>query len=84
MQLRISCHKPLEPSGETIYRIMGQLVRLDQKGVKPADYSLPHPESWTRYELRERRALVDVLSRRVEEIGTPADHPCFFRLSRRI
>ena len=68
-------HAPLKPSNETPYRVMGHLVGLSQKGVKPADYLLPQPENWTRQEFRERRALVHELSNRIAEIGRPVDHP---------
>ncbi len=68
-------HAPLKPSDETPYSVMGHLVRLGQKGVKPADFLLPQPENWTRQEFRERRGLVHELANRVAEIGTPVNHP---------
>lgn len=68
-------HARLDPSGETPFHIMGHLIRLSQAGVAPADFTLPEPESWLRQEFRERRGLIDDLSRRIEEIGVPSNHP---------
>ncbi|MCH7888849.1 MAG: DUF3320 domain-containing protein [Proteobacteria bacterium] len=68
-------HMPLAPSDQTPYRIMGHLIRLGQNSGGPVEFVLPEPESWTRQEFRERRGVIHDLSQRIEEIGTPADHP---------
>lgn len=68
-------HAPIEPSGQTTYCVIGHLVRLNQKGVGPADFALPETGNWTWQEFIERRALISELARRIEEIGKPRAHP---------
>lgn len=70
-----SIHTPLEPSAFTPYRILGHLVRLAARGIRPQDYRFEDCRRWTRQQLREREDRLDQLVEHIREMGTPALHP---------
>ncbi|MCH9033566.1 MAG: DUF4011 domain-containing protein, partial [Planctomycetes bacterium] len=68
-------HRLLEPAEITIYRLIGELVRLSAAGVKPPDFELSECTTWTRDDFRRKRDRLCDLVRCIGEIGNPSDHP---------
>src|SRR5690606_36569816 len=59
-------HRPLEASGWTAYRVLGELIRLQAAGVRPADFRLLDAPQWTSNELRIRQDLLQDLRRHLQ------------------
>jgi len=70
-----SMHERLSPSGLTPYLIMGQIAMLGDRGREVADVTFAGIESWTGEDRLARRRLAEELATRVQQIGTPAQHP---------
>lgn len=68
-------HKKFEPSSATPYEIIGAFVRLQQRGVAPADFRLDESANWTPSDVRTRRESLQALAQQAEAIGIPAHHP---------
>lgn len=61
-------------SGLSPFQVIGHLVRLREKGVRPNDIVLQAPETWGKEGFEARQNLLADLASRVAEIGKPADH----------
>lgn len=59
----------------TPFQVVGELVRLTKDGIRPLDFELERPESWTPEDREIRERLLAELAQRVEEMGRPSDHP---------
>lgn len=70
-----SMHERLLPSGLTPYLIMGQIAILGDRVREAADVTFAGIESWTGEDRLARRRLAEELATRVQQIGTPAQHP---------
>ncbi len=70
-------HTPVEPCGKTPYQVVGELVRLRAAGVRPPQFTLRSPRTWTDQDFRRRRDLLVDLVRRVEDIGIPKTSPWY-------
>ena len=68
-------HTKLKPSGLTPYTIIGELVRLARKGIKLPSFKLEGSSEWDQSGFSYRQALLRELETRIEEFGTPGDHP---------
>jgi hypothetical protein len=68
-------HGVLEPYGLTAYEIIGQLVRLRDRDVAPADFPLDTALTWTPQQRERRSAMIEELAGAVEELGQPDRHP---------
>lgn len=68
-------HTPVGKAGITPFRAVGELVRLREGGVAPADFALENAAEWTTAELEERAGIVRELAAFIEPIGVPAAHP---------
>jgi len=62
------------PSGLTPYRAIGELVRLRKDGHPATDLRLEQPEAWSLEERKEREKLLDELSQRLAETGSPMEN----------
>ena len=67
-------HTPMQPSGLTPYRVIGEMVRLQRLGVAPADYTLPKALSWTVADQRRKATNLKDLCVHLETIGVPAEY----------
>lgn len=61
-------------SGLSPFQVIGQLVRLRERGERPNDIRLDSPETWGKDGFAARQGLLIDLANRVAEIGKPADH----------
>src|SRR4030095_15024096 len=68
-------HAPLQPSGLTPYRIIGEVVRLRAKGVPPTSFKLEAAKTWREEDFHERRTTLIDLVAHLEQIGRPCVHP---------
>jgi very-short-patch-repair endonuclease len=68
-------HQLADPARLSAYHCIGHLVRLQREGQTPTDISLGEPETWLPDDkVRYEQALLQ-LSRYVEDIGVPEQHP---------
>ncbi len=68
-------HSPGEPSGLSLYRIVGELVRLRAEGAPSIDATLEGALDWTPADWAERRNLLADTIQRLEEVGDPMRNP---------
>ena len=68
-------HDVLEPYALTPYQIIGELVRLRDRSVAPADFQLDDALTWTLQQRERRLALIDELASAVRDLGQPDRHP---------
>jgi len=67
-------HEQLGSSGISPYRVIGELSKLRAAGVPPPDFAFDTARYWSAEDLRERRAAVLDLVRRLGALGVPAEH----------
>jgi very-short-patch-repair endonuclease len=65
----------LAPSGLSVQRMLGRLVRLGDAVPRYGALPLEVPETWTPDDLARRRALAKDLAERIARHGPPARHP---------
>jgi very-short-patch-repair endonuclease len=68
-------HLPHPHAVLTPYELFGHLARLRATGRRPSDVTLGGVERWTPDDRRIREELLSELSRRVQDIGCPDQHP---------
>ncbi|WP_454817160.1 DUF3320 domain-containing protein [Labrys neptuniae] len=68
-------HEIFGATGLTPFQVVGQLTRLRREGQSPVDVELVRPIRWTPSDLQERRAVLQELIERIDDIGIPAKHP---------
>ncbi|GIW83460.1 MAG: hypothetical protein KatS3mg105_5267 [Gemmatales bacterium] len=67
-------HSFLEPAHVTPFQVLGELVRLRAAGVRPAEFTLNAPVSWTATSFREKQNLLKDLALHMSQIGNPVEH----------
>ena len=67
-------HRPSGAAGYTPYEVIGHLVRLKRKGVRPAYLDLEGVGGWRRDDVDLRSRRVAELAERVLDIGAPGEH----------
>lgn len=68
-------HTPLSASGFTPFEIVGRLTRLRSSGARPADFSLPTPDRWSKDHYRKLVKFIADLEGHLREIGDPQKNP---------
>jgi very-short-patch-repair endonuclease len=68
-------HGAIESSAVTPYMAIGELCRLQAKGIRPPDFRLSDSLTWSPTDLTEKKSLLLEVARHIAEIGTPAEHP---------
>ncbi|MGH7871510.1 MAG: DUF3320 domain-containing protein [Candidatus Binatia bacterium] len=68
-------HTPLCATGATPFRVIGELALLGERGREMGGLDLPEAVEWDAEAVRERRAVVSELVRRIEQMGRPEVHP---------
>ena len=67
-------HTPVDATGVTPFAAVGELVRLRAAGVKPGDFTLDDPLTWSDDAAYETRGVLKETLARLGEVGPPADH----------
>ena len=67
-------HTPVDATGVTPFRAVGELVRLRAAGVKPGDFTMDDPLTWSADAAYEARGILKETLARLAEVGPPADH----------
>ncbi len=68
-------HEPVGGCGYSPYHLIGQIVLMKDRGAAAAGWAFEGAERWTSPELGARRSIVTALAERIEQIGTPQQHP---------
>ena len=68
-------HSPLEPSGLTPYRVIGELVHLQAREVSPPGFALGHAAEWSRDTYRSHLNLISQIADQISDVGPPAENP---------
>ena len=68
-------HAPVDGTGVTPFDAVGELVRLRALGVKPGDFTLDDPLTWTPDAATQARDVLRETLARLEEVGSPTEHP---------
>lgn len=68
-------HAVHSPTGMTPFRVLGELVRLGDRGLSAAQIDLVGAETWEESERAKREQLAVDLAERIAQIGVPAQHP---------
>ena len=63
-------HEPHPASGLTPFQVIGQLARLQRRGVRPVDFRLEQPQSWSADDVAAREGLVVELAQRARCCST--------------
>jgi len=71
----VALHTPVDATGVTPFAAVGELVRLRGAGMKPGDFTLDDPLTWTADAAQEARGVLAETLARLGEVGPPADHP---------
>lgn len=67
-------HAPMGSATLTPYDVIGHLVRLKQRGVKPGYLKLDGVSDWTKDAFEQRSRLITELAERVLDLGAPGGH----------
>lgn len=67
-------HTPHQPSGLTVFQIIGHSVRLKQDGVEARAITLEKPENWSAKDKSECEVILADVVVCIKEIGVPAQH----------
>ncbi|MHC4562117.1 MAG: DUF3320 domain-containing protein [Planctomycetota bacterium] len=67
-------NSPLGQSGLEPYRVIGELVKLQARGVTPTEYRLEGCLAWPEEKLRETRSSLRDVVAHLASLGTPAKH----------
>ncbi len=70
----IRLHERHLPSELTAYEVIAELVRLKRAGHSTGRLKLDQPARWRPHEKTERQSIVQDLSQRIKEMGTPVNH----------
>jgi very-short-patch-repair endonuclease len=68
-------HRRFELSDVTPYQVIGELVRLQRRGVQPQSFQLNAAVEWSKSEFRQRVDLLKDVVAHLRQIGSPAEHP---------
>ncbi len=68
-------HAPIEASGLTPFRAIGELVKLQADGVPATQFQLPGTITWTADEVRTHQGELEDLALHAARVGNPAEHP---------
>jgi very-short-patch-repair endonuclease len=68
-------HSYLDPTSVTPFQALGELVRLRNAGIRPAEFELVDALTWTSTDLQEKRSMLQDLAIQMQEIGNPTHHP---------
>jgi very-short-patch-repair endonuclease len=67
-------HERHGTAGVTFFRIIGALSTLNDRGRELGAFELAGCENWSPDDFRDRRDIIDQLSQRVADLGTPSQH----------
>ena len=68
-------HRPLNPSGVTPYRALGQQVKLLAEGYPPPELRMPEAVNWTEAQARELAEKISLLAELTASCGRKGVHP---------
>lgn len=67
-------HERHGTAGVTFFRVIGALSDLHERGRELGTFDLPGCENWSPDDFRDRRDIIEQLSERVADLGTPSKH----------
>jgi very-short-patch-repair endonuclease len=67
-------HERHGTAGVTFFRVIGALSDLHERGRELGTFDLPGCENWSADDFRDRRDVIEQLSERVADLGTPSKH----------
>lgn len=68
-------HRPIESSGTTPFRMLGEQVRILESGYKPKKINIPDCADWDEEKLRSIEISLARFEKIISEAGSPINHP---------